>query len=115
MKHTQEPWKVEIQKEFRPGFSFATITPEYKAAPTLARINACTMTGEEQTIADALRIIECVNACAGIANPRAIARLIETASRICTQLQCANGSNADEAFVNMRAALEALANSNQTR
>lgn len=70
MSHTKEPWVVEHYVA-ADGYEQVTIRPimimhDGKLGPCPA-----------EQLANARRIVECVNACAGLANPAALPELLE--------------------------------------
>lgn len=65
-KHTPEPWGV-----WREPHEHGTITDE------LGRHIARLLNGTHETDANAERIVSCVNACAGLADPSAVPDLLE--------------------------------------
>jgi hypothetical protein len=79
MKHTPEPWRRDMNS----GLECDIRGPNsQKVALCFGLSNKGNLRGEEyknECSANAARIVECVNACAGIENPAAIKDLIKAA------------------------------------
>jgi hypothetical protein len=59
MKHTREPWEAHQADPFG----------SFRIAPSEIWLGACSSLAKGEQGANAARIVECVNACAGIENP----------------------------------------------
>lgn len=85
MKHTQEPWDgIDIDERYFPHRVPIVDKNGYRIANVIQNPpgNIC----DEEAMANAKRIVACVNACAGI-NPEAVPVLLKMCERVATDIE----------------------------
>lgn len=88
-EHTSEPWFMYREKNGKPsGLVLAEIPNVIGNGPLVAD---CERELLSEGLANAARIVSCVNACAGIKRPELIPEIIEELETLSLQHQCSCG------------------------
>ena len=100
-QHTQEPWVKHQHDPFEPRW-IMTLEPKALFIARMGHPAGCDSPDQDTEAANADRIIDCVNACAGI-NPEAVPDLLE----VCQSIMA--GVKAGNLYITQRGSLTGIA------
>ena len=106
--HTPGPWRVYNFGDGGPGLMVAASDEAETYVAQCDNISASAIS-KEQMIANARRIVACVNACEGIANPEAVGELVEACQLVIAAYGRTDSSQPTMLALAIKSTLAALA------